>query len=716
MSATLADFWPTLCPALPPLWDTPANRASLQEMAQQMAPIPRIGLECRLDTSVPRLDVQQCIVRDEGEPALLRDFICATQPLAGDGAAAWARLQRFCTAWADPMTLLHQGIVEVFLEYDLARHPPGPQPHLTPSLFFAVAEAGTTPAAGEAVAQAALALLLPTPWPPGLADNLARCFAHCPAGAYIGYIGAMLGRSTQALRVNIKGLRLDDLSPFLRIIGWPGSLTGVEPWAAWCYDRVDRVTLCLDVGAVISPRLALECILTLPPPAEPRWQELLAALSTAGLCTPDNAAAFLSLPGVLCPPQAQADWPAWWIAATLRVPADLFSTVECWLSHLKLTVLEQNAALTGYAGAGHVWRRAGPQGEGVVVEALRQLPRCMQERPPAPIVTPDARQALGQVLARAVAFLLSQQAHTGRWRDFLLPPGPSDEWVTAFVASCMLETPEQTAHTAAWRAWQALLCRRRGTPGWGYNRLTPADADSTAWALRLAAGLGILQDERVAAARHFLAGHMLADGSLTTYAAHDPMQPHTRLSEEGSLTGWHAAHACVTAAAAPFAGAPAWRVLAGQQAAAGHWQGYWWWDDEYTTALAAEALAASGDEALSPAVAQAVTWAHTRVSTAGAVHAGGWEASPWATAWCVRLLRLGTTPDDQAVCARAVQWLVQAQHNDGSWRASARLRMPMPGQIDAAGQEQCINGLDQHRVFTTAAVTAALSMSAKLCP
>jgi hypothetical protein len=36
----------------------------------------------------------------------------------------------------------------------------------------------------------------------------------------------------------------------------------------------------------------------------------------------------------------------------------------------------------------------------------------------------------------------------------------------------------------------------------------------------------------------------------------------------------------------------------------------------------------------------------------------------------------------------------------------------MPGQLDAAAPERTINALDQNRVFTTAAVAAALATSA----
>jgi len=306
-----------------------------------------------------------------------------------------------------------------------------------------------------------------------------------------------------------------------------------------------------------------------------------------------------------------------------------------------------------------------------------------------------------RALSRAVGFLVSQQAHTGRWSDFLLPAGPSDEWVTAFVGACLSEAPAGDARGAARRAWKALLRRRPEEAGWGYNRLTPADADSTAWALRLAGRLGIADEGRVAAARAFLAGHVMADGGVTTYAEGDSIRRYTRLPEGASFAGWQAAHACVTAAAAPALGPATLDRLGRLQGDDGNWQGYWWPDDEYTTALATEVLPA--------ARAAAVGWAQTRVGATGVVHSGEGEPSAWATAWCLRILGRGTTSAAHQARGQVVRWLVTAQHADGSWPASARLRVPMPGQVDASGQERMVNALDQNRVFTTAAVAAALA-------
>lgn len=680
MTARLVDYWPVLCPALPPAWDTPRNRRNLAEAAARMAPIPRIALECRLGDDAPRIDVQQCIRRDDGEPGLLRDFLEATQPAARAGGGAWARLYRFCAAWADPATRLHGGIGEIFLEHDLEGDAQAANP---PSLFFSVTDAGGADAASEEVVHEALSLLLPESRPAALAGNLDRCFAACPPGAFVAYVGAMLGRAAQAVRVNVKRLPLDELAPFLDRAGWTGSRRVVERWAAWAYDRLDRVTVCLDVGPVVYPHVALECALALQPAHEPRWHALLDELVGAGLCAAANAPAFLTLPGVVCPTATDVDWPAPWMAATLRAPPDHFSTAERQLSHVKLTVMDEQVLLKGYWGAGHIWRVARPRREPV--------------RPPR-------GRAAGEALSRAAGFLLSRQAHTGRWSDFLLPAGPSDEWVTAFVAACLLEAPGNVTGAAAGRAWDALVRRRPDEPGWGYNRLTPTDADSTAWALRLAAGLGLARSGRAAAARHFLAGHRTPDGGLMTYGERDPIRRYTRLPDDASLAGWQAAHACVTAAAAPVVGATVLEYLRNRQGPSGSWQGYWWWDDEYTTALAAEALPAAS--------APAVAWAQSRVSAAGAVHSGDGRPSPWATAWCVRALCLGSTAEARQARARAVQWLVDTQEEDGSWPASARLRVPLPADADAAGPERKINALDHNRVFTTAAVMAALARCA----
>jgi hypothetical protein len=155
------------------------------------------------------------------------------------------------------------------------------------------------------------------------------------------------------------------------------------------------------------------------------------------------------------------------------------------------------------------------------------------------------------------------------------------------------------------------------------------------------------------------------------------------------------------------------------QAPDGGWPAYWWQDPEYATALAAEALA--GIEPDTGRVARAVAWGINRLSPQGYVatgdHPGG---SPFATAWCLRLLLLGRA--DGAVreaIAAVTDWLVRQQLPDGSWMSSARLRVPYPDDLDPNqfdrwvyhGAVQGSLVFDRQRAFTTATVLHALYRS-----
>ncbi len=138
----------------------------------------------------------------------------------------------------------------------------------------------------------------------------------------------------------------------------------------------------------------------------------------------------------------------------------------------------------------------------------------------------------------------------------------------------------------------------------------------------------------------------------------------------------------------------------------GSWEAYWWEDDEYPTALAAEALVAHAHPGDERRVDAAVRWARRRLSAEGAV-----DNSPFATGWCVRLLRLRS--DDSTTRAemeRAIRWLVDHQDSDGGWPASARLIAPRPDvtRRSAGDAPPPATSLDEGRTYTTASVLSAL--------
>jgi hypothetical protein len=108
-------------------------------------------------------------------------------------------------------------------------------------------------------------------------------------------------------------------------------------------------------------------------------------------------------------------------------------------------------------------------------------------------------RAVEDAILRGVDRLLTEQHNDGFWREFDLEPGPSECWATAWIGWCLLRSAVTDGarrvriQTGCERAVAALL-RARGPLGWGYNRRTGPDADTTAWVGRFLCDAGVRLD------------------------------------------------------------------------------------------------------------------------------------------------------------------------------------------------------------------------------
>jgi squalene-hopene/tetraprenyl-beta-curcumene cyclase len=330
----------------------------------------------------------------------------------------------------------------------------------------------------------------------------------------------------------------------------------------------------------------------------------------------------------------------------------------------------------------------------------------------------DVRTPIGM----ALLFLNAARVHDGWWWDFHIAPGASDEWVTAYVGSVLAAIPRAEAQLSARSAWDRLSRHRWWSPGWGYNGFMPADADSTAWALRLAESIGASASFRVRRAYRFLSTHVHENGGVKTFAGDRWLRFVTPYPPSVSFSGWCGSHPCVSAAVAGLRLLPfhqnVRQYLRNQQATDGGWNSYWWCDREYSTALAVEALAHTDQPADRERICAAAEWAQSRLERDGCVVTQLFpDGSAFATALAVHILVLCEERSLRKSLDRAIGWLLHRQQAHGSWPSSAAMRLPPPSLsnpdeypswvVQRGGAEGTIS-LDDRAVFTTATVVKTL--------
>jgi hypothetical protein len=239
---------------------------------------------------------------------------------------------------------------------------------------------------------------------------------------------------------------------------------------------------------------------------------------------------------------------------------------------------------------------------------------------------------------------------------------------------------------------RALLARQRSDGGWGYNRMSPADSDSTAWVLKFLAAAAY-SGAALGPAKAFLLSHLRTGGGLSTYGGG------TSLRFGGALagtddSGWRGGHLCVAANAAGLIGEPLIVYLISSQSPDGAWPAYWWRCDALSTALAVESLGAV--EAASSSRSRAAEWALRRAETG---------STPFESAWLIRIL-CAAGPAERSRAGAMALALAAEQSPDGGWDSSADLLVPHPAQASRADDSPVFR--DQGRLFTAASALLAL--------
>ncbi len=337
---SMEDYLKVITPHLHSDLVTPNALSHLQTLAQILPPFSYAGFECRLADSSEAVDFLF---------SLHRRVLNIPAPFLTH--SVWQTLQTFCREWIEPTSFLYRGVKNISLEFDID----GPISQVpVPSLFAEInreTDRHDTLRLSEVILKR-----FKHPFSQKFEENLQRCFHALPEGARIIYLGLMLSRPTQGVRIVVEGLKPEQILPYLLQISCFDSTNDTfEKMVSTLSNLVDSIGFIgFDVSETIHPQIGLEGFFEKQPSDEPRWQSFFDYLIAKELCSPAKRDALLTWPGVF--QKDSALWPTsldWSDAFFANQASSIFFRR---LNHIKI-VYHPDKPLTakGYISFGHRW-------------------------------------------------------------------------------------------------------------------------------------------------------------------------------------------------------------------------------------------------------------------------------------------------------------------------------------------------------------------------
>jgi hypothetical protein len=359
MNFSLDNYLLFIAPYLSHQLVTPEAFSDIQAVARMLPPVSENLLECRLGADSSTVDFSVLVMPSDSSHKMLAGLNSAAMPDIILAHPVWKRIRAFCLDWYEPNSLLSKNVDRIWLEFDvddrLSQVP-------IPSFFwcFKYSQEELNRKIQKQIIEDTLNLLNGTELSPQIKQNLVLCSDSLPIGSQFLYIGAMLSRKLEAVRVNITGINEDNLLAYLNKIGYRFSVIELKEIIKELSFFVDETILNFDVGDVIFPKIGIECeLIKKDPRIEPRWQLLLDYLVEKGLCTPKKRDAFL----YWCGYSQEKTHPELWPRNLSKISSFLgergSSVFFRRLNHIKI-VYQPDSSLEakGYLSFGHTWIHA----------------------------------------------------------------------------------------------------------------------------------------------------------------------------------------------------------------------------------------------------------------------------------------------------------------------------------------------------------------------
>jgi hypothetical protein len=317
------------------------------------------GFECSLDDR-PAADFSVALMASRGNHVALTRLGSTDIVTPPPNNSDWRRIHQFALSWVDASSLLSRTVEEAWLEFDvgLTRDAPGN----TPSVFFRIGYESPQEYALRSrlsreyvrVAMEGLDILEGRQTSTATLSRLAEGFHILPAFARIEFLGAMISRSTETVRVLASGMSLEDTVRYLQRLGFRGSV-GHLALIADMLKLTNHMWLAADIEATgVSPRIGFElyCNSTAQSANSSEWASLLEFLVEKGICADHKRYSLIAAADMSNREMDQLAWPDSLRKVSKILGPAGFDRLEFRIHHIKVidrpgVPLEAKAYLCG---------------------------------------------------------------------------------------------------------------------------------------------------------------------------------------------------------------------------------------------------------------------------------------------------------------------------------------------------------------------------------
>jgi hypothetical protein len=636
----------------------------LQNLAKELGPFAKLAFEFPLNNS-GKFDIHFNLNKSD----YVEPFIQAFKSSSLNRYKEWGAFISIVKEWQQEGTEINRFIDGFFLEFDTSLNN-----ELTlPSLFIKVTSKRDKERAFQ-LAKRIVESLKGAVFFEANSTLIHQCIFNGGSKSYLSYIGLMLARPEEVLRLNINDLLPEEIIPFLTRNGWQGD----ESLVLKTFDELcvyhDEVIVSFDTYKnCILPRIGFENFFHSRPSHEPRWSYFFDHLIQNTLCSKESKDFVLGWNKTFMPTDDNEIWHEQLIINTLMLNASAksASVLKQIPSHTKLLIKGNEIKAKGYVGFGQTW-----------IDKQKKIEEFKIEN-----------NNLSNAIDKSINYLTANQQQSGYWKDLALMTGNSDQWVSAYIARALVYTQDSRAIRSAKLALNRLKNDVKEN-GWSWQFLMSEDADSTAMALLLAKELG----EEVFYENHknILLKFIKKDGSVLTFLDNDDMKMWAKVDQRRKSIGWQVPHMCVVAPVLKVFPSETLSFVLSQQKENGSWTSYWWSDDIYATCYMIKSLLETGNTI--PHKAHLQDCLSIRMTEFDkAIQEGKKE-----NVYYLSLLLMAAMDLQLEINSTLIQYIVDEQSHDGHWKGTCMMKCSAPEIVESKDENEYFIVNDLNHNITTA--------------